>query len=30
MQEPLTELLQDGLDYQQAIYWNLWKYAGCP
>jgi hypothetical protein len=24
----LTELLQDGLDYQQAIYWYLWKYAG--
>lgn len=24
----LTELLQDGLDYQQAIYWYMWKYAG--
>lgn len=24
----LTELLQDGLDYQQAVYWYLWKYAG--
>lgn len=24
----LTELLQDGLDYQQALYWYLWKHAG--
>ena len=24
----LTELLQDGLDYQQALYWYMWKYAG--
>jgi len=24
----ITELLQDGLDYQEAIYWYLWNYAG--
>lgn len=24
----LTELLQDGLDYQQAVYWYLWRYGG--
>ena len=24
----LTELLQDGLNYRQAVYWYLWKYAG--
>jgi len=24
----LTELLADGLNYRQAVYWYLWKYAG--
>lgn len=24
----LTELLSDGLDYQEAIYWYLWNFAG--